>query len=91
MTLEERFTEFVRSLQSSEIVDDLQFSFEHKQSKKPDFFFFERQFIGEMKSIKKDMEPKAQAILDKHKDRPEYPLFFGQCNRSQDLFGYHRK
>jgi hypothetical protein len=77
MTLEERFTEFVRNLKSAEIVDELKLTQEQERSKKPDFFFLERQFIGEMKSIKKDMEPKAQAILDKHKDRPEYPVFIG--------------
>lgn len=78
MTLEERFKKFVRSLQSAEIVDELKLSQEQKRAMKPDFFFFERQFIGEMKSIKKDLKPKAQRILDKHKDRPEYPEFFGQ-------------
>ncbi|MBW4444940.1 MAG: hypothetical protein KME10_27885 [Plectolyngbya sp. WJT66-NPBG17] len=89
MTLEERFTEFVRNLQSAEIVDELKLSQEQERSKKPDFFFFERQFIGEMKSIKKDMEPKAQAILEKHlekhKDRPEYPVFFGQWSSDKIL------
>lgn len=78
MTLEERFIEFVRSLKNSEIVDELQLSQVQQLASKPDFFFHERQFIGEMKSIKKDMEPKAQAILDKHKDRPEYPVFYGE-------------
>jgi len=85
MTLEERFTEFVRNLQSAEIFDELKLSPEQKLAKKPDFFFFERQFIGEMKSIKKDMAPKAQTILDKHKDRPEYPVFFGQWEVSKIL------
>lgn len=85
MTLEERFTEFVRNLQSAEIVDELHLSQEQQQSEKPDFFFFERQFIGEMKSIKKDMEPKAQAILEEHKDRPEYPVFFGQWSSEKIL------
>lgn len=78
MTLKGRFTEFVRNLESAEIVDELQLSQEQRRAKKPDFFFFERQFIGEMKSIEKDMEPKAQTILDKHKDRPEFPVFYGQ-------------
>jgi len=85
MTLKERFTEFVRNLQSAEIVDELNLSQEQERSKKPDFFFFERQFIGEMKSITTDMEPKAQAILEKHKDRSEYPLFFGQWSSDKIL------
>jgi hypothetical protein len=85
MTLEERFTEFVRNLQSAEIFDELKLSPEQKLAKKPDFFFFERQFIGEMKTIKKDMAPKVQTILDKHKDRPDYPVFFGQWEVSKIL------
>ncbi len=85
MTLEERFTDFVRNLQSAEVVDELELSPEQKRAKKPDFFFFERQFIGEMKSIKKDMESKAKTILDKHKDRPEYPVFYGQWEVSKVL------
>lgn len=85
MTLEERFTEFVRNLRSAEVVDELQLTQEQKRAEKPDFFFCERQFVGEMKSIKKDMEPKVQAILDKHIDRPEYPMFFEQWDVSKTL------
>jgi hypothetical protein len=85
MTLEKRFIEFVRSLQNSEIVDEIQLSQAQESALKPDFFFHERQFIGEMKSIKKDMESKVQAILDKHKDRPEYPVFFGQWDSNKVL------
>jgi hypothetical protein len=85
MALEERFTDFIRNLQSVEIIDEMQLSLEQRKSKKADFFFFERQFIGEMKSIKKDMEPKAHTILDKHRDRPEYPIFFRQWEVSKIL------
>jgi len=85
MTIEERFTEFVRSLRSAEIVDEIQMSQEQRCDKKPDFFFSERQFIGEMKCIKKDMEPKAQAALNKHKDRPEYPVFFAPWDSNKIL------
>ncbi|NJO79700.1 MAG: hypothetical protein HC827_15105 [Cyanobacteria bacterium RM1_2_2] len=38
-----------------------------------------------MKSIKKNMEPKAQEILGKHKDRPEYPVFFCQWSLDKIL------
>ncbi|MFM2064199.1 MAG: hypothetical protein RLZZ507_3870 [Cyanobacteriota bacterium] len=76
MTLEERFTEFIRSLQSAEIFDELQLNLSQTMAKKPDFFFSERQFIGEMKSIKTDMKPKGETILKKHEDRPDFPIFF---------------
>jgi hypothetical protein len=77
MTLEEKFVNFISTLKSAEVIDDLELNLDKRQSKKADFFFNERQFIGEMKSIKKDMKPKAEGILDKHRDRPEYPIFFG--------------
>jgi len=85
MTLEERFTDFIRNLQSAEIIDELKLNSEQTQSKKADFLFSERDFIGEMKSIKKDMEPKVHTILGKHRDRPEYPIFFGQWEVSKIL------
>lgn len=85
MALEERFVKFIRNLKSAEIVDELKLSQEQNQAKKPDFFFNERQFIGEMKSIKTDMEPKVQAILDKYKDRPEFPIFFGEWDSNKIL------
>ncbi len=74
--LETRFVEFVRSLKNAEIVDELEFSSEQKKAKKPDFFFCDRQFIGEMKSINADTEYKAVAILEKQRERPEFPVFY---------------
>jgi hypothetical protein len=85
MTLEERFIEFVRSLKNAEIVDELPLSQAQQSASKPDFFFHERQFIGEMKSVHKDMEPKAQSILEKHQERPEYPIFFGKWDADKVL------
>jgi hypothetical protein len=76
MDLEERFNEFVRSLQSAELVDEIQLTQIQQTAKKADFFFDERQIIGEMKTITKDMEPKAKEILEKHQDRDEYPIFY---------------
>jgi hypothetical protein len=85
MTIEERFTEFVRSLQSAELVDELQLNQEQRCAKKADFFFLDRQLIGEMKCITKDMKPKAQAVLDRQEDRPEYPMFYGVWDSNKVL------
>lgn len=85
MTLEERFVDFIRSLKNAEIIDDLELNDEQMKAQKPDFFFCDRQFIGEMKSVKIDMEPKANSILERHKNRPDYPLFFGSRDSNKVL------
>ncbi len=74
--LENRFVEFVRSLKNSEIVDEIELSLKQKKAKKPDFFFGDRQFIGEMKSLKENTEYKALDIIDLQKERPEFPVFY---------------
>lgn len=77
-SLEERFISFIRSLINAEVVDDIEMDSVQRAAEKPDFFFFERQFIAEMKSLKKDMKNKADKVMDMHSERPEYPLFFGE-------------
>jgi hypothetical protein len=85
MRLEERFNEFVRTLKSAEIVDEIELTAEQTNAKKPDFFFNERQLIGEMKTITTDMMPKVEAILEKHRNRPEYPIFYSPWEVSKIL------
>lgn len=75
--LERRFISFVKSLVNAEVVDDIDLDAPQRAAKKPDFFFYDRQFIAEMKSLKQDMKDKADRVMDKLKKRPEYPLFFG--------------
>jgi hypothetical protein len=77
-SLEERFISFVRSLINAEVVDEIEMDSGQKAAEKPDFFFYDRQFIAEMKSLKQDMRTKADNVMNKHIDRPEYPLFFGE-------------
>jgi hypothetical protein len=85
MRIEERFNEFVRTLKSAEIVDEMELTPEQMNAKKPDFFFNERQLIGEMKTVAKDMMPKVEAILEKHRNRPEYPVFYSEWEVSKIL------
>lgn len=77
-SLEERFISFIRSLINAEVVDDIEMDSGQRAAEKPDFFFFERQCIAEMKSLKQDMKNKADKVMDMHSERPEYPLFFGK-------------
>jgi hypothetical protein len=74
--LESRFVDFVRSLKNAEVVDEIELSSEQKKAKKPDFFFCDRQFIGEMKAINADTEYKAIAMLEGQRERPEFPVFY---------------
>ena len=77
-SLEKRFTSFVHSLISAEVVDDIDMDSAQKTAEKPDFFFYDRQFVAEMKSLKQDMKNKADKVMDMYRERPEYPLFFGE-------------
>lgn len=74
--LEIKFEDFVRTLKNAEVVDEIELSLEQKKAKKPDFFFCDRQFIGEMKSLNFDTEYKAVAILEKQREKPEFPIFY---------------
>jgi hypothetical protein len=85
MRLKERFDEFVGTLKNAEIFDDINLTPEQDKAKKPDFFFNERQFIGEMKNITKDMMPKVEAILEKHQNRSDYPVFYSPWEVSKIL------
>ena len=76
-SLEDRFISFVRSLINAEVVDEIEMDSDQRAAEKPDFFFYERQFIAEMKSLKQDMKIKADNVMDRHSERQEYPLFFG--------------
>jgi hypothetical protein len=76
-SLEKRFISFVHSLINAEVVDDIELDSAQRAAEKPDFFFYDRQFIAEMKSLKQDMKDKADRVMDRHRERPEYPLFFG--------------
>lgn len=76
--LESRLISFVNSLINSEVVDDIEMDAEQRADEKPDFFFYDRQFIAEMKSLQQDMKDKADRVMDQHRERPEYPLFYGE-------------
>ena len=77
-SLELRFTSFVNSLINAEVIDEIDLDSDQRAAEKPDFFFYDRQFIAEMKCLKQDMKDKADVIMEKHEKRPEYPLFFGE-------------
>lgn len=62
----------------SESIDDLTLTREQQRANKADYFFEGRSIIGELKTLYSDTAPKVEAILAPHKERPEWPIFFGQ-------------
>lgn len=83
--LESRFLAFAKSLPNSEYIDDLPLDQKQAKSKKGDFFFNNRSVVCEIKSLKKDTSNKVDSIIFPHRDRPEWPLFYGEWKISKIL------
>jgi hypothetical protein len=72
--LEGRFTEFVRSLDGSECIDDLDLTPEQAKAQKADYFFNGRTIISEFKSLQSNSSTKISAILAPYRNSPEWPF-----------------
>lgn len=77
-SLNERFKEFISQLPSAEVIDKLELPSEFDESKRADFLVENRKAVIELKSLESDPEHKVQAELETHKERDEYPLFYGE-------------
>jgi hypothetical protein len=84
-SLEERFKEFLDSLTGVENIDNLNMTQQQKDAKKADYFAENRQLIIELKSLETDTEPKIEKILEPHRSRQEFPIFFGKWEISKVL------
>ncbi len=76
--LERRFKVFLGELEGAESIDDLTLTREQQRASKADYFFDGRSIIGELKALYSDTAPKVKAILAPHRERPEWPIFFGE-------------
>ena len=76
--LEVRFTRFVAGLSYAELVDKLPMTDVQTRAKKVDFFFNNRSIVCEMKSLTADVSAKIDRILEPHRERPEFPGFYGK-------------
>jgi hypothetical protein len=72
-----RFTAFIKSLENSECIDDLDLTAEQERAQKADYFINNRTIISEFKSLETDTSSKLKTILEPHRNRPEWPVFFG--------------
>lgn len=85
MTLENRFKQFMASIHGVESVDTLlpPGSFEHKE--RADYLCANRRIVVELKTLKVDPSPKIDATLSQHRDRTDFPVFYGQVELSKIL------
>jgi hypothetical protein len=80
-SLEDRFHDFMTSLPHVERIDTMNMSapIVGKDPKKSDYFWFERQIIVELKTLTEDPSYKVHKEMDKHRDREDYPVFYGKA------------
>lgn len=84
-SLNERFKSFISQLPYAEVIDDLDLPSEFNEKKRADFLIENRKAIIELKSLESDPENKIHAELEKHRERDEYPLFYGELEISKVL------
>lgn len=89
--LEVRFTYFVKSLEGAECIDELPLSDQQRRKQKADFFFNQRDFICELKSLKTDTFDKVEKILAPYMQTPEWPVIFGSVDLQQVLERFPNK
>ena len=71
------FYKFIGTLPLSENIDSLAENIEHEGKKIGDFFFLNRKFTCEIKSLNKDTKGKVEKIVDGLRDREDFPVFYG--------------
>jgi hypothetical protein len=75
--LEERFLNFLAGVPGSERIDALGLP-SHEGVEYADFLLDGRRVVVEVKSLETDTALKVEEVLQKHKNRPEYPVFYGE-------------
>ncbi len=75
-SIENRFEQFMKTLPSVELIDDLDLG-GLSGSKKADYFGLGRNVVFEQKCITQDQAQKIQGFMDEHEKEDWYPMFFG--------------
>ena len=76
--LERRFLSFLSQLPGSESLDVLLHGQAYAGERRADFLLFDRKVIVEVKSLEVDTSHKAEAELDRHRNRSDFPVFYGE-------------
>lgn len=79
-SLEARFTRFLEGLPGAESIDRLELPVDPTHRRKADFLLAHRQVIVELKTLTEDTSHKIEALADQHRDRDDWPLFYGKAN-----------
>lgn len=79
-SLEDRFSRFLTSLPTSEAIDSLDLPQDPERRRKADFLLAGREVIVELKTLTVDTSHKIEPAVEKHRDRDEFPLFYGTAD-----------
>lgn len=78
--LEERFTQFLASLPGAEAIDSMVLPEDPERRRRADFLLAKREVVLELKTLSIDTSHKVEAAVDKHRERDEFPLFYGTAD-----------
>jgi hypothetical protein len=88
-SLEDRFHSFMKSVSFTESIDalllDKQYKERQKDKQRAYYFLFNRKLILELKTLVEDPSPKVEEEIDKHRDREDFPLIYGQTDLQKVL------
>lgn len=84
-SLEEKFKRFIASLPGVEVIDKIIPSGLHQGKRRADYLLQNRQVILELKTLKTDPSPKVDKELEKHQDRDDYPIIYGEVELQKIL------
>jgi len=74
----DRFREFLGMLPGAESLDDPSVLSPSALTQRADYLLFGRSMIAEVKQLETDPAYKVEAVVDRYRAHPSYPLFFGQ-------------
>jgi hypothetical protein len=79
-SLEARFSRFLEGLPGAESIDQMSLPDDPIHRRKADFLLAHRQVIVELKSLTEDTSHKIEALAEKHRERKDWPLFYGRAD-----------
>jgi len=85
ISLEDRFKSFMKSVEFAESIDDLLVGKQYEGKRRADYLLFNRKVIVELKKLAEDTSSKVEQEIDKHRDRKDFPLIYGQTDLQKIL------
>jgi hypothetical protein len=83
--LEARFGRFVESRPNAEVIDRLKLPSNPRRRRKEDYLLGGRSVVVELKTLSDDVSHKVEAMADRHRERDDWPLFYGAADVSKVL------